>query len=741
MPSLEQLDIRLFRIFNQDLSNPVLDAIMPGLSGTSPVLRFFYPLMVAAAVLLVLRGKRRGLLCLLALGLVIAIGDGFICNTLKHVIGRERPFLVLEDVRCLVGKGGSGSMPSSHAANWFSAAMVAFIYYRRSAYFMLPAALLVSFSRVYNGIHYPSDVLMGAVLGAGYAAAIIWSLDALWQWVGRRWFPLWWAKLPRLLAPEAALPDSFEEEELLAKMPHKRGLAPAGFISPQLKQDAHWVRLGYVLIAVTLAFRLLYIAGHTIQLSEDEAYQWLWSKHLALSYYSKPLLIAVTQFLSTSIWGDTAFGVRFFSPVIAAILSVLVLKFFARQVNARAGFFLLLIMSATPLLAAGSVLLTIDPLSVLFWTLAMLAGWSAIQDKGTTSQWIWVGVWMGLGFLSKYTQLFQLLSWVCVFAFWRPARQHLRRPGPYLALLINALFMLPVIIWNAQRHWITVRHVAENAGAGKAWERTFVGDFLGAEFGLLNPVFFVATVWACVAFWKRWRQNPKLVYFFWMGAPLFLAYFVHSFRGRVLPNWIAPSVLPLFFVMVIYWDARWRLGNHWRIPWLTMGMLVGLVIVAFGYQTDLVHKLTGRYLPVHLDPLHRVREWDTTAQAVNQARINLMAEGKPVFIITDHYGMAGQISYHLPEAREAIRDVPLVYFRSSPVPLNQFYFWPGYTSQRKGQNAIFVVELDRKDPQPKAPYPILQSEFESVTDLGVTNVMYHGFLLRPLQLFACRNLR
>src|ERR1039457_7563270 len=57
-------------------------------------------------------------------------------------------------------------------------------------------------------------------------------------------------------------------------------------------------------------------------------YQWLWSKHLALSYYSKPPIIAYLQFLGTHIWGDTEFGVRFFFPVIGALLLVLLFLFF-----------------------------------------------------------------------------------------------------------------------------------------------------------------------------------------------------------------------------------------------------------------------------------------------------------------------------------------------------------------------------------------------------------------------------
>ena len=65
----------------------------------------------------------------------------------------------------------------------------------------------------------------------------------------------------------------------------------------------------------------------------------------------------------------------------------------------------------------------------------------------------------------------------------------------------------------------------------------------------------------------------------------------------------------------------------------------------------------------------------------------------------------------------------------------------GYAS-RKGQNAIYVLELNRDNPEPQAPPPRLVTEFESVASLGVTNVLYHGeYLLRPLQLYACRGLK
>src|ERR1035437_361586 len=747
---LQTLDTELFRFTNLTLVNPVLDVGMP-LASHNPL---FGPLLAVALVLLVWKGRARGTLCVLMLALILPLGDGMVCNTLKHAIERPRPYAALPDVHRpgtstssdsmpppapspeseaaprSYPPGSLTSMPSSHAANWFAATMILFIYYRRSVWFMLPAAIVVGFSRIYNGVHYPSDVLVGAILGAGYAATGVWTLNALWQWAGQKWFPLWWKTLPSLMAPPLRTESAEDDEE-----------RPVDSTS-HATVDQHWLRLGYLWIAANFLVGLAYIASGTIQLGEDEAYQWLWSKHLALSYYSKPPLIAYTQFLGTSLWGDTAFGIRFFSPVIAAVLSLLLLRFFAREVNARAGFFLSLIISATPLLSAGAVLMTIDPLSVLFWTAAMLAGWRAVQDKAGTREWLWVGLWMGLGVLSKYTELFQLLCWAVFFALWPAARQHLRRPGPYLAVLVNLLCAVPVLIWNAQHGWITYFHVASDAGVGKPWEPTLkhLGDFLGSELGLLNPIFFVATVWAAIAFWRRGRHNPRLVYFFSMGAPLFLAYLLHSFRSRVLPNWIAPSVLPLFYLMVIYWDTKWRLGALRIKPWLAAGIGLGLFASVLGHDTDLIHKLTGSRLPVNQDPLHRVRGWSDVARVAGEARQELLAEGKPVFIIADTYQTVGVISFYLSEAQAAVTPEPLVFFQTHPTPVNQLSFWPGYKN-RKGQNAIFIRELDRdRTDDPPMP-PELQQEFESVTALGVRNVLYHGRVLRPLQIYACRGLR
>ena len=308
-------------------------------------------------------------------------------------------------------------------------------------------------------------------------------------------------------------------------------------------------------------------------------------------------------------------------------------------------------------------------------------------------------------------------------------------------MAINLVCALPVLIWNWQHGWITVRHVAGDAKAGAGWSPAVL-DFLGSQALLLNPIFFIGMIWAAIAFWRRSRRAPKLVFLFCMGAPLFLVYLLYSFHSSIQPNWIAPSVLPLFCLMVGYWDTRLRLGSKPVKIALLAGLALGLPVVIVAHDTELIAKFTGHRLPVNKDPLHRARGWREVAGLVQADRRELLTEGKPVFVIAAHYRLAAEISFYMADAQARNSEKPLVYCRRSAVPVDQFYFWPGYSSDsRQGQNALFVMELDRDDPRPKNAPASLLKEFDSVNDLGIREVMDHGRVLWRLQFFACRGLK
>jgi hypothetical protein len=152
--------------------------------------------------------------------------------------------------------------------------------------------------------------------------------------------------------------------------------------------------------------------------------------------------------------------------------------------------------------------------------------------------------------------------------------------------------------------------------------------------------------------------------------------------------------------------------------------------------TELIKYLTGWPLPAKVDPLHQVRGWKDIARMIQHERQTLLTEGKPVFLITDHYGTAGILSFYLPEARTNVAGQPLVYCVRSLRPQNQFYFWAGY-QDRKGQDAIYIRENDT----PVTPPATLSNDFRSVSFLGAREAYYDGRPFRRYQLFLCHDLR
>ena len=524
--------------------------------------------------------------------------------------------------------------------------------------------------------------------------------------------------------------------------------------------EQKWLYLGYAVIVLTLLARWLYIAYGPIGLSEDEAYQWLWSKHPALSYFSKPPGIAYIQMAGTAIGGDTDLGVRLFSPVFAAVLSFFVMRFLARYTDSRTAFWMLLVPLATPLLVFGSILMTIDPPFVLCWMWAILAGWRALQPDGKTVHWLIVGFAMALGVLCKQNELYQLFCWGIFFVLYSPARVHLRKPGPWLALFITLLGMLPQIIWNAQNGWATLHHVADNAGMTHKWHfnLSFLTDFIGAEFGLFNPVFFIASLWAAIAFWKRRQEKPLWLFLFCMSVPVLLGHILYAFHSRILPNWIAPTVPPLFCLMALYWHEHQHVGKRL----LYAGLILGLIISPLLYDLDFiglfVHKLPG-----DLDPSRRLgRGYREAAALVEEERMKF---GTNTFIIADRYGTAGLYTFYSPIAAAAARaHEPIVYCVDANRPVNQFYFWPEYKylQTRRGQDALYVRRRDPYKPEhgwfskwwkgepvgyrdvpPPAPAPAsITSHFETVTNLGVFEVkLSDRRVYQRVEIYACHGLK
>jgi len=170
-----RFDTYLFHVLNGTIANPVFDIVMPFVTDV----RNFYPVYVLLFVVLLWKGGRTGRWCAAALALTVLISDPLNSRVIKEMVMRIRPCATLSDVRLLVPCGAGKSFPSSHAVNNFAAAAVIGYYFRKYAPIAYLVASVVAFSRIYVGVHYPADVIGGALIGTLVAAAVVWGMEAI----------------------------------------------------------------------------------------------------------------------------------------------------------------------------------------------------------------------------------------------------------------------------------------------------------------------------------------------------------------------------------------------------------------------------------------------------------------------------------------------------------------------------------------------------------------------------------
>ncbi|MCX6826684.1 MAG: phosphatase PAP2 family protein [candidate division Zixibacteria bacterium] len=165
---LVSIDQSLFIFINQTLANPVTDFFMPLVTADSH-LRVFYALCM---MVILWKGDRRLRYALIFSLITLVITDQLSSSIFKPLLARPRPCQSL-NIHLLVSCGAGFSLPSSHAANLFGQAFLFRAIIPRTAKFLIPLAIVVALSRIFVGVHYPFDILVGSVIGllAGTAVA------------------------------------------------------------------------------------------------------------------------------------------------------------------------------------------------------------------------------------------------------------------------------------------------------------------------------------------------------------------------------------------------------------------------------------------------------------------------------------------------------------------------------------------------------------------------------------------
>ena len=326
------------------------------------------------------------------------------------------------------------------------------------------------------------------------------------------------------------------------------------------------LRLAIFLLFSLTCYRLWFITQ--MELVPDEAYYWLWSKHLAASYRDKGPAIAWTIALGIKLFGNTVFGIRFFAVMLSTGIGALMFVLARRLYDDRVALWCLLMASVIPMMAVGSILMTIDSLSLFFWALALVIFWKALhRDK--TGDWFWLGLAIGAGFLAKFTNGVQL-GCIGFFLLWSKAHRPLLFSRKMFAMCAAfAVSILPILWWNIQTGWVHAIALHSRSGVTNKFEihPTELLKFLGGQFGVVSPLFMAGILVAAVAL--AWKKHTDLRVRFLLSQflPLYGLFAFFSLNKAGQPNWAAPALITGVIFTVVYWremEARhpaWRWGG------------------------------------------------------------------------------------------------------------------------------------------------------------------------------------
>ena len=291
------------------------------------------------------------------------------------------------------------------------------------------------------------------------------------------------------------------------------------------------------LIAVYSIYHAVYNA--TLPLHPDEAYYWLWSRHLDLSYYDHPPLIAcfikLFTLFETSEWTVRLAAV--FCMGVAALYTYLLAK---EIFDEKTALYALLMLISLPATNMGFTIVTPDAPLMMFWATSMYYGYLALRED-TVGSYLLAGISIGLLMLSKYTSVLFLGS-LLFFLLIKKPKEFLDLKA-WSAIAIAFLLFLPVIWWNYAHHWISFAFQYHH-GTTSTLHVRFITPFafLGGQFLVFGLLFFPLLLWGAYRYRLFHRDFGEFYLFSFFLFPM--AFFLYkSLFKKMSLNWGAMALI------------------------------------------------------------------------------------------------------------------------------------------------------------------------------------------------------
>jgi 4-amino-4-deoxy-L-arabinose transferase-like glycosyltransferase len=426
--------------------------------------------------------------------------------------------------------------------------------------------------------------------------------------------------------------------------------------------EARLARSTALAILALVALRL--VAAAWTPLTFDEAYYWMWSKHLAGGNYDHPPMVALVKRLGTMIAGDTELGVRLVSILLAlpmswAVYRTAAILFGGRRVASTAT----ILLNVTLMAAVGTMIVTPDA-PLLVASSFVLFCLAKVLDSGRGAWWLAVGAAIGAALLSKYTALFfgpAILIWLASVP---GLRRWLISPWPYLGGLVALALFAPVIVWNADHQWVSFIKQLGRARF-EDFRLGFIGEVIPTQIAFATPLVWMLGATGLYALLRRsggaLAARMLINTTFWT----IVGYFIwHSLHARVEANWFAP-VYPAFAIAaavaadVVRWEARGQRVVDFCLRWAApSGVLMFALLVVqantgalSGYRRDATVRSVGV-------------GWRELAAGIEAVRDRVGAG----CVLAPDYGTTGWLAFYLPKGSCVLQQSQRIRWVNMPEP-------------------------------------------------------------------------
>lgn len=474
------------------------------------------------------------------------------------------------------------------------------------------------------------------------------------------------------------------------------------------------VLLGFTLLRIILAW--------LTPLTPQEAYYWSWSNTaLDWSYFDHPPLATYMIWLTTHLFGQTIFGIKFAAVLYFLgtyiIWAKLVQEIFQRD---HLTFVVMFALNSTIIYELYGFVISPDSPLLMFWSLTIFMVWRLVKTQ-EVRYWYWAGLAMGLAWLSKYSGIFLVPSILLFLILSRQNRKWLFTPHPYLASLLALVIFTPVLIWNASHDWASFafqgsRRVGDMHGLGLR----YFGELVGSQLFMLTPFIFGFLIWGIGRVLPkvlRQPQNDGELLLFASGGIVLPFFILVSFNSLVKMNWLVPAYWAWLILFLKYYLTEQRSRKLMKT-----GLVTSLVFYAIGLSVILLPN-------VPLGDGNTWSGWRQAAARVDTLSQKLSTEGETPFVFSTNYKVSSLLRFYLNGQPET--------FAQNIIgePALQFDYWRS-PDELVGRTGILVVD-DRKEyrfkPEKIEPY------FERIDKIDELNFSNFGRHTRRIQIFRCVN--